>query len=283
MYNAQYVSTRGDVYDFGVKGSTVFDIDIGSGLSVDLNVSQGFSQIGESVQSQNIVGKNLSVKGAIYQNVPQNKDKLRNVFYPFSSGRLTFDNGYYIDVYVKETPSFSPKKDDGRFTMLLFAPFPFFSKSDTGKIEFGEVVPQFSFPVNFSEPHIFGKKTTSSIKNVINGGNVNVPFNVIFTTTGFVENISIKNTTTKESLKINISLGIGDTLKVFRSSESLLTATLDNGKYTEDVTSFIDETSDLYRLYVGKNRLEITDEFSKGKMLIADFQFNEAVTSIYEH
>ena len=109
---------------------------------------------------------------------------MRSVLAPFTNGRLSFDNGYYIDVYVKDTPTFSPVKNDGRFTMLLYAPFPFFSKADCGKVEFGEVIRGFSFPVNYAEPHIFGLKEDVTEKAIINDGDVSVSFNVAFETTG---------------------------------------------------------------------------------------------------
>ena len=282
MYNAKYVSNTGETYDFGVSGSTVFDMDIGNGLSVDIATSQGFAQIGESVEGQTVTGRLINVKGVIYKDVSAKRKQLRSVFAPFTNGRLSFDNGYYIDVYVKDTPTFSPVKNDGRFTMLLYAPFPFFSKADSGKVEFGEVIPGFSFPVNYAEPHIFGIKEDITEKAIINDGDVSVSFNVAFETTGKVTNITVTDLDTGEFLGIKGSLYSGQKIVLNRTTEGILKANLIDGNKTADIIYWIDENSTLEKLKKGINRFKITDEFSNGEMLIADFTYNTAVTSIYE-
>ena len=132
--------------DANALHAAVFDMDIGNGISVDISTSQGFSQIGESVEGQWVTGKLISVKGVIYENVSRRRKMLRDVFSPFTNGRLSFDNGHYIDVYVKDTPSFSPVKDDGRFTMLLYAPFPFFSKKIAVKWSLASLFRDFPSP-----------------------------------------------------------------------------------------------------------------------------------------
>lgn len=282
MYNAKFISNTGETYDFGVKGSTVFDMDIGNGISVDISTSQGFSQLGESVEGQSVTGKIINVKGVIYKNISSKRKQLRSVFSPFTSGRLTFDNGYYIDVFVKDTPTFSPVKNDGRFTMLLYAPFPFFSKEDSGKVEFGEVTPMFSFPVNYKDPHIFGKKSKTTKKTITNDGDVAVSFDVTFKTTGRVENISVTDLDTGEFLKIKCNLIAGQEIVLKRTTEGVLKANLIDGETSTDIINLIDEKSTLSKLKKGKNRFRITDEFSNGELLIADFTYRMAVTSLYE-
>lgn len=283
MYNAKYISNTGETYNFGVGGATVFDMDIGNGLSVDIATSQGFSQIGESVEGQTVTGRLINVKGTIYKDIQSNRKRLRSVFAPFTNGRLSFDNGYYIDVYVKDTPTFSPVKDDGRFTMLLYAPFPFFSKSDTGKIEFGAVTPMFSFPVNYAEPHYFGVKSQNLAENLINDGEVEIPFDITFQTTGKATDIKVIDLDTGDFLLIKGNLLVGQKIAVKRSTEGVLSVVLIDGDKTTDIIDRVDEYSTLYKLKRGVNRFKITDSFSNGELLIADFSYNTAVTSIYEY
>lgn len=282
MYNAKFISNTGETYDFGVDGSTVFDMDIGNGISVDIATSQGFSQLGESVEGQSVTGKLINVKGVIYKDISAKRRHLRDVFSPFTSGRLSFDNGYYIDVYVKDTPTFSPIKNDGRFTMLLYAPFPFFSKADSGSVEFGEIVPMFSFPVNYIEDHIFSRKISATEKTIENDGDVAVFFGLEFKTTGRVDNISVTDLDTGEFLKIKCKLLGSQKVLLKRTAEGVLSALLIDGTKTTNAINLIDEKSTLLKLRKGKNRLQITDEYSKGEMLIADFTYHTAVTSIYE-
>ena len=235
MYNAKYVSNTGETYNFGVDGATVFDMDIGNGLSVDIATSQGFSQIGESVEGQTVTGRPINVKGTIYKDVRLNRKRLRSVFAPFTNGRLSFDNGYYIDVYVKETPTFSPVKDDGRFTMLLYAPFPFFSKTDTGKVEFGMIEPTFSFPVNYANPHYFGRKSQNLAENLLNDGEVEIPFDIMFKTTGKATDIRVTNLDTGEFLLIKGNLFANQKIVVKRSTEGVLSVVLVDGDKTTDI------------------------------------------------
>ena len=51
MYNVIFESENGQKYVFGADGETVFDMDLGNGVSVDIGTSQGFSQVGETVES----------------------------------------------------------------------------------------------------------------------------------------------------------------------------------------------------------------------------------------
>ena len=126
MYNVVFENDNGSKYYFGANGSTVFDMDLGSGVPVNIGTSQGFSQIGETMQNRTVSGRTINVNGVVYGNVQERKKTMRKVIAPFSCGRLVFDGEYYTRVCVKNAPTFSPVKDDGRFTMQFFAPFPFF-------------------------------------------------------------------------------------------------------------------------------------------------------------
>ena len=130
MYNVIFESENGQKYVFGADGETVFDMDLGNGVSVDIGTSQGFSQVGETVESMTVGGRQISVRGDIFGNIQSRKKIMRKVFAPFVWGKLIFEGKHYIRVCVKDTPTFSPVKDDGRFTMLLYAPFPFFYSVD---------------------------------------------------------------------------------------------------------------------------------------------------------
>ena len=151
MYNVVFENDNGSKYYFGINGTTIFDMDLGDGVSVNIGTSQGFSQVGEQLQSRSVSGRTISVKGAVYGNIQERKRTMRNVFSPFSCGRLVFENQYYIRVYVKSSPTFSTIKNDGKFTMRFFAPYPFFKSVDEKNVEIGSIRPLLSVPVNY--PH----------------------------------------------------------------------------------------------------------------------------------
>lgn len=282
MYSAKFESDNGRVFYFGTKGQNAFSMDVGNGLSVNLGVSQGFLQVGEFVENGTVEGRDISVKGTIYQDIEAQKAKMRGVFAPFVAGTLTFNDEYTTRVYVKSTPSFSAAKGDGRFTMLLYAPYPFFYSRKTNVVEIGTLIPSFSFPINYATPHYFGIRGKERAKVVVNDGDVPVPFSLKIQTSQQSENIVITNMKTLSKIKLNGKIEEGDVLSIFRDEKSILRAELIRNGEKTDVISWIDEESDLFELEVGENPIVATDE-TQGENLIVVVSFRPAVVSAYEN
>jgi hypothetical protein len=282
VYSAVFESKNGEKYVFGVNGGTVFDMDVGSGISVNIGTSQGFLQIGETVESQAVSGKPINVKGAIFRSIEEGKRKMRRVFAPFVFGRLVFDGKYYINAYVKQTPTFSPVKGDGRFSLQLFAPYPFFSSVDEKTVEIGSIEKKFLFPVNYSDPHMFGEKHREKYKNIFNAGDVKVPFKVSLTSSVMSKNPTLTNLHTLEFLKINGTVEAGNRVDIFRDDQGVLHAILknENGEET-DILSWVDESSTLFELNVGDNLIAISDENDENSLAVR-FSYSPAVVSVYE-
>ena len=139
MYSVIFESDNGKLFAFGKDANIVFDMNLGDGVPTNLGTSQGFLQVGQSVNFQKVSGRTISVNGVMYGDVQMQKKKICNAFSPFSSGKLIFQNKYYTRVYVKTSPTFSPVKNDGRFSMQLFAPFPFFYDVDTKALSIGGI------------------------------------------------------------------------------------------------------------------------------------------------
>lgn len=281
MYSLQFVSDSGETYVFGKNGNNVFDADFGDGASVNLGTSQGFSQVGETVQSQTVSGRDITISGVVFGNVYERKETMRKIISPFSSGKIVFEGKYFARVYVKNAPSFSPVKNDGRFTLRLFAPFPFFYSVNTQISEIGSVKPLFSFPVNYAFPHKFGEKAASKYRNIVNNGDVSVPFSVLLQTSAVSRDIVIANLLNFKTLKINGKISVGETINIYRDNYNVLRAELISGNVTTDIISWIDETSDLFELGVGANFISATDSYG-GNSLSAKIVFNPAVVALYE-
>lgn len=281
MYNAVFEADNGEKYVFGVNGNTVFDMDFGNGVSVNIGTSQGFSQVGETVETKSVGGRVINVKGAVFGNIAETRKRMRRVFSPFTSGKLVFENQYYTRVHVKNAPSFSPVKNDGRFTMQLFAPFPYFYSVNEKTENIGTIKPMFSFPVNYAVPHIFGTKGDSKYTNIFNDGDVTVPFSVWIYTSGESSNITISNLSTFETLKFNGTLYAGESVELYRDKDGIIRAFKLSGGEKEDILSWIDEESTLFQLYAGDNLISAVDD-SGGNSLTVKFSFNTAVSALYE-
>lgn len=281
MYSVIFESDNGATYLFGADGNTVFDMDFGNGVSVNIGASQGFSQVGQTVESMTVGGRPISVKGTFFGDVYKKKATMRNVFAPFTWGRLVFDNKYYTRVCVKETPTFSPVKNDGRFTMQFFAPFPFFFFKDQTNILVGGVEPMFRFPVNYGEPHKFGTRSTNKYSNIYNSGDVDVPLQLYIESFGESVNPKITNLKTMEYLQINGTLSAGDSINIYRDQNNVLRAELTSNGEVSDVLSWIDDGSDLFMAHVGDNLISYDDDEGGASMTVR-FSYSPAVVAIYE-
>lgn len=281
MYNVVFENDNGSKYYLGANGTTVFDIDLGSGVPVNIGTSQGVSQIGETMQSRTISGRTINAKGVVYGNVQERKKTMRKIISPLSCGRLVFDGKYYINVCVKNSPTFSPVKNDGRFTFQLFAPYPFFKSVNEKIEEIGAIKPLFSFPVNYATPHKFGEKSSTRYKNIYNDSDVSVPFSLHIQSSGTSANPVIANLKTLKTLKINGTLNAGDFIDIYRNNDNVLRAILTSDGVESDIIYWIDETSDLFELDVGDNLISATDD-GGGDSLSAKITYNPVVVAVYE-
>ena len=282
MYSAIFSSDNGEKYVFGENGNTVFDMDFGNGVAVDVRTSQGFAQIGETVQSRKVSSRRILVSGVVYGDVYERKTSMRKIFAPFSSGVLKFGNEYYIRVVISETPTFSPVKHDGRFVMQFLAAFPFFRRIKESVFSFGDVLPSFKFPINYSIPHNFGETIFERYVNVFNDGDVETYFNVTFQTNSTSVNPTISNLKTFKHLSINGTINVGDVVSIYRDDKNVLRAELFRDGETTDIISWIDEESTLFSLDVGDNLIAVNDDGGL-ENLFAKISFNPAVVAIYEH
>ena len=62
MYNAMFIKSNGDVFNFGLEYSTIFDILPLSELDVQIGTNQGFQQIGETIQTRGMKGVSRTIK-----------------------------------------------------------------------------------------------------------------------------------------------------------------------------------------------------------------------------
>ena len=257
-------------------------MDLGSGVSVDIGTSQGFSQIGETVETLAVNGRPITVTGVLFRDIDNQKKNMRKIFAPFVAGKLIFEDGHYTRVYVQDPPSFSSVKKDGRFTMQLFAPFPYFYGQNEESVQIGGIVPMFRFPVNYAEPHSFGKLSEGRFSTIYNDSDVKVPYGFQIIVNGTSTNPTVTNLLTFEFLKINGTFNAGDVINVYRDSNNVLVANVTHGDANvEDILSMIDDDSTLYELAVGDNLISINDD-EGGVGMSAKVSFKSVVVALYE-
>lgn len=281
MYEVTFENDNGKKFVFGPRGNNWFGINMADGMEVTLGKSQGFAQVGETVETQSIGGRSIDVTGQFYGNVVAGKNEMRNVCAPLAAGRLVFQKTHYIRVYVKAAPTFSAVRNNGLFRMQFYAPFPFFSVFSESYYRIGGVVAGFRFPVNYAQPHHFGIRNMERYVNVINPGDVRIPFRLVLRSEGISTNATVTNLTTFAFLKINGVINVGEYITIYRDNSNVLRAELTSGDTVTDVITWIDDESSLFELESGDNMISANDD-EGGAALVAIFTFNPAVGVLYE-
>lgn len=280
MYNAKFENSRGQTFYFGYQHGNLFDIEGLTGQDLNVATSQGFNQIGETVENIAIGSKNFEITGRLLGDATQSKKQMLAVFAPFESGRLVFEDKYYIDCTVKYTPIITPQKEDPRFELVLVAPYPYWQKVAAESVKVGGWKPMFSFPVNYAEPHIFAIEGEGGFVNAYNGGQVDAYFKVEFYARGEVKNPEIINVKTQEFLRLNTTLQNEEKIIVYRKGGKLFVEKESNGR-TENVFSVLDEDSDLFLMRVGDNIIKATAA-KNSNLLTTTIGYNAAVVGVYE-
>lgn len=281
MFEVIFEADNGKKFVFGRNGSNYFYMSIANGVDVNLGTSQGFSQVGETVENQSVGGRPIDVTGEVYGDVIERKNTLRNTCAPLTSGRLVIQNTWFIRVFVKAAPTFMPVKSNGRFKMQFFAPYPFFFTMDEKHYQIGSVIPMFRFPVNYGKPHRFGTRSTERYTNIINSGDVRIQYQLTLRSEGTSTNPTVTNLTTFSFLRLNGVLKAGDVATIFWDDDNVLRAELTSGGVTSDIASWIDDDSELYELEVGDNLIQANDD-EGGAGLVAGITFRPAVVALYE-
>ncbi len=280
MFSAKFINSKGDTFDFGYRHGNIFDISGLTGHDMSIAFSQGFNQIGKTVEGISIGGHIFEIKGRILGEATAQKRKMLSVFAPFESGRLVFEEKYFLDCVVYKTPLITVQKQDPMFEMVLSAPYPFWQKTEPETYISGKYLPAFSFPVNYEEPHVFGIRDSSAFVNAYNDGQIDSYYTLEFQTKTTTVNPGIINVNTQEFLKLNTTINQGEKFSVYRTGGRLVVEKESDGT-VEDVFSLLDEDSDLLYMRPGDNIIK--DFADEGEdQLITTIKFNSAVVGVYE-
>lgn len=282
MYNARFRNNNGLEFSFGFDN--VFDLQGNSGINVNVGTAQSFSQIGETVQSLSINGNTIIIKGVFFRDAVEiGKTNIKKVISPLSSGKLIFNDKYYINVNVKVAPQFSPVKKNLAFYVELFAPYPFFKKIEENVTVIGGLIPSFMFPINYATPHKFATKSPALFEVVANNGDLFSDFKVVFISNGHIENIALTELKTlKKTTFKSAVLEVDEQLIMYRDYNGYIRVTLiDKDGNVSDKFQWLDEDSDLFELMQGDNIIK-AEAMVNNSNLSTEIIFNEVQTGVYD-
>ena len=281
VYNAKFISNDGGIFVFGADGSNVFDIDGLSGMTMTLTKSQTYSRVGENVSSKATGGRTLTINGRIYNNISAVKSAMLRVFGAFTAGKLIFDDKYYISAIVKDTPTVSPKRNDGAFMLRLFAPDPYFRDMKTQYVEFSSTTANFTFPFTLSEKtFVLGSVSPTMTANAYNDGDAPTAYTLAITALQTITNprLSCGN----KYIAFAMTLAENDELIVWRDDDGSFRADLhqSGGDKVIDAVQYLDDGSTLFELGVGDNNLVASNQ--GGVTMGVVVSFNSPFSGVYE-
>ena len=281
MYNAKFISNDGGIFVFGADGSNVFDIDGLSGMAMTLTKSQTYSRVGENVSSKATGGRMLTINGSIYNNISAVKGAMLRVFGAFTTGKLIFNDKYYIPAIVKDTPTVSPKRNDGAFMLRLFAPDPYFRDMKTQYVEFSSTTANFTFPFTLSEKtFVLGSVSPTMTANAYNDGDAPTAYTLAITALQTITNprLSCGN----KYIAFAMTLAENDELIVWRADDGSFHADWHQtgGDKVIDAVQYLDDGSTLFELGVGDNNLVASNQ--GGVTMGVVVSFNSPFSGVYE-
>lgn len=253
MYNARIDTDDKKSFAFSYDNGVIFDITPLSGVSVALGLSQGFQQIGQSVEAQSVSGITRTIKGVILNQTTA--QQMLAIITPFATGKLYFNDTYFCDIYIKHSPIVTNKKGKILFSLEVFSPHPYWQQKDEAYYSVSAFVPMFSFPVNYNS-HTFGYRDQSSAINAKNAGVVPVPGKFEFTCTSDVQNYGMINIATMEKLQFIDTL-LPDEKVVLEQEKGRIIATKYKGEQMLNHMPYLSDDSTLFNLNVGTNPLKL--------------------------
>ena len=281
VYNAKFISNDGGIFVFGADGSNVFDIDGLSGMTMTLTKSQTYSRVGENVSSKATGGRTLTINGRIYNNISSVKSSMLRTFGAFTAGKLIFDDKFYITAIVKDTPTVSPKRNDGAFMLRLFAPDPYFRDMKTQYVEFSSTTANFTFPFTLSEKtFVLGSVSPTMTANAYNDGDAPTAYTLAITALQTITNprLSCGN----KYIAFAMTLAENDELIIWRADDGSFHADWHQtgGDKVIDAVQYLDDGSTLFELGVGDNNLVASNQ--GGVTMGVVVSFNSPFSGVYE-
>lgn len=190
------------------------------------------------------------------------KSKLYNIFNPKLKGSMKIFTDAGIsrsanNLMVIQSPLFEDDYETDnelvKFQIQLIMPLPFFEDMGENYYVFGDDIPIFSFDLEIPQSGLeMSSKNNSFIVNLRNSGDAEIPLKVIFKAKSNVVNPSIYNVYTKEFIKINKTMEVGEEITINTGIGNKRVESYLNG-VTTNIFNLLDINSSFLWLDVGDN------------------------------
>ena len=262
----RYVNENGESITFTYNAGFLINKPVGiDTLQVSLSQATGIDQVGATIQSANVQPRPVTVSGILVgEFLKNNKEKLLSVVRPDLTAKLYADD-YYLNVRPTSTPTIDPTAKFAKFQFSVLAAYPYWQKDETAKVELSSIEYGFKFPWNISREYYFGKIVEAQFFNIVNRGQIPVPFTATFFARGDCVNPKITNVNTGKFMAINKTLVAGERVVVEITHErTYVTSSVDG-----DIRGALSIKSTLNKLEVGDNVLKPEADEGKSQLEVS--------------
>lgn len=184
---------------------------------------KGINQIGETLQGTSIGTREVSIVGWIIGEDDAYLEKIRREFNSFVNplqGIKILYKDYLIDMIADSSIKYSTSEEENNEVMCKFmiqgtCVNPMFYDKEQNKISIANIEKKFMFPLILKPEGIqLGIRQPSLFTTIINKGNIETGFELVFKALGTVVNPSLTNVVTQEYLKINKTMVAGEEIRI---------------------------------------------------------------------
>ena len=262
----RYVNENGESITFTYSNGFLINKPVGiDTLQVSLSQATGIDQVGATIQSANVQPRPVTVSGILVgEFLKNNKEKLLSVVRPDLTAKLYADD-YYLNVRPTSTPTIDPTAKFAKFQFSVLAAYPYWQKDENAKVELSAIEYGFKFPWNISRKYYFGKIVETQFFNIVNRGQIPVPFTATFFARGDCVNPKITNVNTGKFMAINKTLVAGERVVVEITHERTYVTSSADG----DIRGALSLKSTLNKLEVGDNVLKPEADEGKSQLEVS--------------
>lgn len=262
----RYVNENGESITFTYSNGFLINKPVGiDTLQVSLSQATGIDQVGATIQSANVQPRPVTVSGILVgEFLKNNKEKLLSVVRPDLTAKLYADD-YYLNVRTTSTPTIDPTAKFAKFQFSVLAAYPYWQKDENAKVELSAIEYGFKFPWNISREYYFGKIVETQFFNIVNRGQIPVPFTATFFARGDCVNPKITNVNTGKFMAINKTLVAGERVVVEITHERTYVTSSADG----DIRGALSLKSTLNKLEVGDNVLKPEADEGKSQLEVS--------------
>lgn len=232
--------------------------------NVNTNISSSSSVVdGMSIDNISIKERIIPVTGAIVGTNKEDLDRKRAylsaLFNPKFDSELIYTNNALtrkIEGIVQDITFQQPIGLMQKFLVQFICPNPFWMDIYTKKEEIALWQGDFEFDLEIPENGIgieVGHRVSNLICNVVNNGDVDCGMKIQFKALATLSNPSLFNINTREYIKINKTLEIGDVLEVTTEFANKRIELVKSNGTRENIFNWIDLDSEFLQLSVGDN------------------------------